>query len=353
MAALVDPAGALLTVDDPTGRWRSVSLWYHLRRPYPDRTFEHVDGQWRYWLPRPPVDRLEYLLERTTRDGGTERVLDDGNDATVPGAFGSHSVLEFPGYTPPAWLTWEAPSGTRIEAAALPHARGMRRDLPVTIWTPAGHGDETLPLLLVHDGPEMDRFASITRYAAAMIVGRVLPAFRVGLLAPGDRDAWYSASPAYARSLAHSAVPALLGMVPTSGRPVLVGASLGALSALHVEWTHPGTFAALFLASGSFFTMRHDEQESGHARFFRIASAVERIVDAPASPTTAPMALVCGTGEENWENNQAMLTALTSMGAAVTFAEFRDGHTWVGWRDSFHPALTGLLRSVWGDAAQH
>jgi enterochelin esterase family protein len=352
VAALVEDAGALLTVDDPTGRWRSVSLWYHLRRPYPDRTFDLVDGQWRYWLPRPPVDRLEYLIERTTSNGGTEMVLDDGNDVTVPGAFGSHSVLEFPGYSPPAWLGWEAPTGTRVEAL-LPHARGLRRDLPVTLWTPTGYGDEMLPLLLVHDGPEMDRFASLTRYAAAMIARRVLPPFRVGLLAPGDRDAWYSASPAYARLLAEAAVPALLRVVPTSGRPVLVGASLGALSALHVEWTHPGTFAALFLASGSFFTMRYDEQESGHARFFRIASAVERIVDGPASPTSAPMTLVCGTGEENWENNQAMLAALTRMGAPVTFEAFRDGHTWVGWRDSFDPGLTGLLRSVWGSPVQH
>ena len=352
MAALVEDAGALLTVDDPTGRWRSVSLWYHLRRPYPDRTFDLVDGQWRYWLPRPPVDRLEYLIERTTSGGSTEMVLDDGNDAIVPGAFGSHSVLEFPGYSPPDWLGWEAPSGTRVEVA-LPHARGLRRDLPATIWTPTGDGDATMPLLLVHDGPEMDRFASLTQYAAAMIAGGVLPAFRVGLLAPGDRDAWYSASPAYARSLADAAVPALLGTVPTAGRPVLVGASLGALSALHVEWTHPGTFDALFLASGSFFTMRYDEQESGHSRFFRIASAVERIVDAPASPTTAPMVLVCGTGEENWENNQAMLAALTRMGGPVRFEDFRDGHTWVGWRDSLHPALTGLLRSVWGSPAPH
>ncbi len=352
MAVRVEDAGALLTVDDPTGRWRSVGLWYHLRRPYPDRSFDYVDGQWRYWLPRPPVDRLEYLLERTTVDGRAEMVLDDGNDATVPGAFGPHSVLEFPGYTPPPWLTWTAPAGTRVEAA-LPHARGLRRDLPVTIWTPEGHADEPLPMLLVHDGPEMDEYACITRYAAAMITQGVLPAFRVGLLAPGDRDAWYSASPAYARSLADTAVPALLRAVPTSGRPVLAGASLGALSALHVEWTHPGTFAALFLASGSFFTMRHDEQESGHARFFRIVSTVERIADAPASPTDAPMTLVCGTGEENWENNQAMLAALRRMGAGAAFGEFRDGHTWVGWRDSLDPALTGLLRTVWGSPTRH
>lgn len=353
MTARVDDAGALLSVDDPAGRWRSVSLWYHLRRPHPDRSFTRVDGRWEYWLARPPVDRLEYLLERTTVDGRSEMVLDDGNDASVPGAFGPHSVLEFPGYSPPEWLGWEAPPGTRTDAT-LPHARGLRRDLAVTVWSPTGYGSQTpLPLLLVHDGPEMDRYASVTRYAAAMIESRALPAFRVGLLAPADRDAWYSASPAYARSLADAAVPALLDTVPTSGRPVLAGASLGALSALHVEWMHPGTFAGLFLASGSFFTIRHDEHESGHARFFRIVSAVERIADAPAAPTSAPAALVCGTGEENWENNQAMLAALARMGARPTFHAFRDGHTWVGWRDSLHPALTGLLSSLWGVPGQH
>lgn len=352
MAAHVDETGALLTVDDPQKQWEAVSLWYHLRRPYPDRSFQYSDGQWRYWLDRPPVDRLEYLIETTGADGSSALVLDESNPATVAGVFGEHSVLEFPGYHRPWWVAdlhggASATHGTRVEIG-LPHAHGLRRDLPVELWTPDGvDSDATLPLLLVHDGTEMDRLAAVTSYATAMARTGRLPAFRIGLLSPPDRDAWYSASPAYARSLATTAVPALLDQVPTLGRPVLAGASLGALAALHAEWAHPGTFAGLYLASGSFFQVRFDEQESGHARFLRICSAVEWILDAATPWTAAKVALTCGRGEENWENNQAMVAALRRAGVTATFSAFADGHTWVGWRDSLDPALTDLLATLW------
>lgn len=330
-----------------------MRLAYHLRAPYPDLAFDRTDGGWGYWLRRPPVDRLEYQIECTDSGGGIHTLLDETNPRRAPGVFGDHSVLEFPSYTEPVWLGWPAPAGSRTDLA-LPHGHGLRRDLLVTVVTSAGLADtDAAPLLLVHDGPEMDRLAALTRYSAAMVAAGVLPPHRVALLAPPDRDAWYSASPAYARSLARHAVPALMSALPTRGRPVLAGASLGALAALHAEWTTPGTFGGLFLASGSFFQMRFDSQEAGHGRFPRIDAAVQRIVDSPQAPTEAPIAMVCGTGEENWENNQAMAHALTRMGRHVGVTPFRDGHTWVGWRDALHPALTTLLATVWSHAAEH
>ena len=46
-----------------------------------------------------------------------------------------------------------------------------------------------------------------------------------------------------------------------------MGRSLGALAALHAEWAHPGTFAGLFLQSGSFFTVETDPQEQDFSAF--------------------------------------------------------------------------------------
>ena len=54
-----------------------------------------------------------------------------------------------------------------------------------------------------------------------------------------------------------------------------MGASLGGLSALHAHWRHPGVFAGLHLASGSFFTTSLDPQESGLGTFGQICRAVE------------------------------------------------------------------------------
>ena len=348
MAPRVESAGALLSIADRDGEWASVRLSYHLRAPYPDRSFARTDDGWGLWLPRPPVDRLEYLLEVGDHQGGTHLVPDPTNPRRVGGVFGEHSVLEFPEYQAPAWLGWHAPDGERVEVD-LPHGPGLRRDLPAQVWSPSGLGEAPAPMLVVHDGPEMDAYAEVTRYSAAMVAAGVLPPHRVALLAPLDRDAWYSASPAYARTLSDHAVPTLLDAWPTMGRPVLVGASLGALAGLHAELAGPGTFGGLFLASGSYFSMRYDSHEQQFGRFYRIASAVERIVDAPTCPTATPIVLACGTGEENWENNRAMVTALRRAGASVTWRSFADGHTWVGWRDALDPALTSLLGSLWGE----
>ena len=67
-------------------------------------------------LPR--VNRMEYLLEfrypDKGPDGRTVTVTDPGNPEQAPGAFGPKSVLEFPSYRPPGWLT--APADPDLSA---------------------------------------------------------------------------------------------------------------------------------------------------------------------------------------------------------------------------------------------
>ena len=83
-----------------------------------------------------------------------------------------------------------------------------------------------------------------------MIAAGELPPLRVALLAPGDRDKWYSASAAYARVLAHDVVPALRNAFGVVGAPAAMGASLGGLAMLHAQRRFPRAFGALFLQSG-------------------------------------------------------------------------------------------------------
>ena len=56
-----------------------------------------------------------------------------------------------------------------------------------------------------------------------------------------------------------------------------MGASLGALGALHAHWLHPGAFSGLFLQSGSFFRRRSDGHEAGFPRFTRLTRFVVRV----------------------------------------------------------------------------
>ena len=224
-------------------------------------------------LPPTGLARLEYKLELSGHDGDTVVVCDPGNPQRAPGAFGEKSVLMAPGYRPPGWLDATGPPATFDELGV----RVLGRELAIRVWSPAGG---RLPLLVAHDGPEYDELAALTRYAGAMIASDALPPFRVALLPPGDRDEWYSASALYGRALCRRILPAIADHVEVAGRPVGMGASLGALAMLQAQRTWPGTFAGLFLQSGSFFVPRFDRQESGFPRYRRIVRFVRGVLRA-------------------------------------------------------------------------
>jgi enterochelin esterase-like enzyme len=222
--------------------------------------------------------------------------------------------------------------------------RVLRHRIEVRIWSP---GEGKLPLLIAHDGPEYDKLASLTHYAGTMIARGALPAFRVALLPPGERDEWYSASAAYGRALCRRIVPAVCAEVPVAGSPVGMGASLGALAMLHAHRTWPRTFGALFLQSGSFFVPRFDRHESSFPRYGRIVRFVRAVLRAGSHPEPLPVIMTCGVEEENVHNNRLMASALAAQGYDVQLDEVPDLHNYTSWRDALDPYLTRLLKRRW------
>jgi enterochelin esterase family protein len=308
----------------------------------PDREFHREDGSWVLSLPRTRLARLEYQLELTGHDGGTEVVCDPGNLQRAPGAFGEKSVLLAPGYQAPDWLDAPTVEGT-FEQVEI-RVRG--RDLELRIWSPT-EAEGELPLLIAHDGPEYDSLACLTRYAGAMIARGALPPFRVALLPPGDRDEWYSASAVYGRALCRQIIPAVRLRMPFAGLPVGMGASLGGLAMLQAQRTWPGTFSGLFLQSASFFMPRFDRHESGMSRYGRIVRFVRGVLRTQSPPEPLPVIMTCGEEEENVHNNRVMASALAAQGYDARLYEVRDLHNYTGWRDAFDPHLTDLLRCAW------
>jgi enterochelin esterase-like enzyme len=175
------------------------------------------------------------------------------------------------------------------------------------------------------------------------------PPMRVALLSPGsNRDERYAANPAYAEALVDEVVPTVTEAFPTRDRPVLLGQSLGALAALHVGWLRPQALAGLMLQSGSFFTPVLDPQESGYAFFDRVVGFVASLHESTGTPLGFPsVTMTCGTGEENLANNRLLHHHLSELGAATSWGEVRQGHTWMCWRDTLDPHLTKLLTDVW------
>ncbi len=309
------------------------------------RVFERVDGAWELRLPRPPLARLEYRLA-LTRGGIVEAVVDPANPDTVPTSFGERSVVAMPGYQPPAWLHAPAMPGSRREL----HIEGeTAQGVPVSVWSPAGASDtDPMPMLFVHDGPEYARLASLTQYSAAMIDSGALPPHRVALAEPVLRDAWYSASPQYVRTVVRAGMGQLRRAYAVRSPIVVMGTSLGGLAALLVGLRGAPEIGGVFAQSGSFFQTRHDGMESSFTYFGRISRAVAAILDTPLAPHPLHVAMTCGALEENARNNADMAAALAHAGHQVDYREVRDLHNYTAWRDSLDPGLTRLLTTVWG-----
>jgi enterochelin esterase family protein len=324
-------------------RYARVALRHELRRPrlVP---FSRNAGGWRLRLERPPVDRLEYLLELEHPGGDVECVPDPANMARAPGPFGEKSVVEFPGYAPPAWLAGEdSPAGALAEVTLA--SRRLRASVGALLWC-AADTDPTapLPLVLVHDGPEYAAYSQLLRLFDYLVAHDEAPPFRAALVPPPpDRNETYSASTRYARALVDEWLPALRASAPFLSRPVGVGASLGALALLHAHWTSPGPFGALLLQSGSFFRRRFDAHESRLPRFARIVRFVSRVAGGRDAPARIPLVLTCGSGEENLDNNRFLAATLAARGWDARLHEHPDAHNWISWRDSLHPYLAELV----------
>jgi enterochelin esterase family protein len=355
MAAATSLNDVLLSYRAPSMNVRAVRLHSDVfkRTGPPAFTRRGRSRTWELRLRVPEgINRLEYQLEVVHADGSTEIVNDPGNPLRASAPFGDRSVLELDGYEPPVWLDdEEAPTGT-LEPFSF-RSRLLRTNVRGFLWTAHGvEGDTPLPMLYVHDGPEYAEYSHLLRLFDSAIAELEVRPFRAALLEPpGNRNETYSAATRYANALANEIVPGLDERAPTidlRGARVAMGASLGALAAVHAHRLHPRLFGALFLQSGSFFTRTTDRQESTFARFARVTRFVGSVLRDERWRDPVPAVLTCGKTEENLANNRALRDALARQRYDVRLHEHPDLHNWVSWRDTFHPHLVGLLERLWG-----
>jgi enterochelin esterase-like enzyme len=356
---VVDDDGVTFSLVDRNGRLVSVRLVDELGLDGPFE-MERVLGEWRLRLTRPGVDRMEYLFEIEDRRGNRATITDPANPRRAAGAFGDKSVALFPGYREPAWVT--LPGGEHVVEPLIVDAPPLGAAVTGTLWAPASlTAGEAAPLLVVHDGPEYAALGGFTHYLGASIAAGSLPPLRAALLGPGERDAWYSANPAYARVLADRVLPALDEMAPATAR-IGAGVSLGALALLHAQRSYPDAFDALLLQSGSFFTLGLDPQEKDFSGFAAVSAFVAELHAAGAAAPAArspsglgidpvPAILTCGIAEENLANNRLMTATLQRLGYQATLVEARDAHNYTAWRDCLDPHLVTLVTSLVGGRA--
>jgi len=342
VVSAVEGAEVVFRLGDPSHAFTGVRLWQELGLVAELLEFKQVGYGWELRLPRPSVHRMEYLFD--IADLGMR--TDPTNPRHVGGAFGEHSWLPLPGYAEPAWLP-STPVPSTLTPLTIDSPLG---GIETQVWAPEGIGPTfELPLLLSHDGPEFAAYAGLTQYAGAVVASGTLPPFRLVLIHPTARNLWYAANPQYAEALTQDVLPAIEAQY-RSRRPVMMGASLGALAALYAEWHHPGTFDGLFLLSGSFFTPETDPQESRFEFYAEVTAFVRQVLTATTAPSTPLVGMSAGSTEENVHNNRVMAAKLADLGLTVAFGETPDMHNFTAWRDVLDPDLTNLLRQTWGGA---
>lgn len=352
VSPVIDSTGVTFALADQAGRLTAARLGQEIGLPGPLDLVRTTAERWELRVPRAAlrhVQRMEYLFEIEDHHGHRETITDPANPRRVGGAFGDKSEAVLPGYGEPAWLAW--PEAGHTETPLEVHAHELGRVVTGLLWSATSLGArEAAPLLVVHDGPEFATLGGFARYLAAAIGAGALPPLRAALLAPGDRNDWYSANPAYAYALCREVLPALAQTAPRTAS-VGVGLSLGALALLHAHRSHPGSFDALFLESGSFFMPELDPQERHFPGFPAITACVADIHGSDADERPVPTTVTCGTAEENRANNLKMATTLRRLGYRVHTVQFPDAHNYTAWRDALHPHFTRLVTDLVTDRA--
>lgn len=217
-------------------------------------------------------------------------------------------------------------------------------DIDAFVVSPLGtRRTDPLPLLLVNDGPEYSRRAHLTSTCARAMATGEIPPTRIALLEPGERNERYAANPDYAAALTEHVLPTIAAAYGISAKPTVMGASLGALAALHAAWLHPGTFGGLFLQSGSFFLKRIDGEEA-FQHWERVTAWVAGVRRVRRARDLPPIVMTCGVAEGNLHNNREMARVLTRLGHGVDLHEVPGGHDWRSWEAAFDPYLLTLLQ---------
>jgi len=316
---------------------------YGLPSSQPFRRLPGTD-LWSLALELPEGSRVEYKIE-VHRGGDAEWIQDPLNPLLAHDPFGANSVCHAAGYQTPDW-TQPDPTARegRLEDRVL-HSDALRGTRRVTLYFPARYRlSRRYPLLVVHDGIDYLRYASLKTVLDNLIHRLEIPELVVALTEPQERLDDYTASEPHARFLVEELVPLLERELPLHGAPEgrgLVGASLGGVAALHAASYRPEFFGRLLLQSGSFAFTDIGEPDGGPV-VDAVARFVNRFRRTPVA-VTRKLFLSCGMYESLIYENRSLVPVLQRTAMDVRYVEAPDGHNWENWRDRLREGLSWLF----------
>ena len=328
------------------GEADQVSLRHFIYGLPSSQPFRRVQGTdlWFRMLELPEKSRVEYKIERVIGEK-REWIMDPLNPRIARDPYGANSVCHGAGYELPGWTLpdREARPGRIVESDFSAGSAGVSG--PVKVYLPARFREHRrYPLLIVHDGQDYLRYASLQTVLDNLIHRLEIPPMIVALIDSARRLETFAADSAHARFLTRELVPALEQRYPLLRRPesrALMGASFGGVAALHTAWRHPGVYGKLLLQSGSFAFSDIGDHRRGPL-FDSVVRFVNELRENPGRPSSKVF-LSCGTYESLIYENRSMVPLLQASGMDVRFVEARDGHNWENWRDRLREGLSWLF----------
>jgi len=308
--------------------------------------FQRIEGTdfWYVVMELPPCSRVEYKIERIQGEQH-EWIMDPLNSRVAHDPFGANSVCYGEGYVTPEWTRRDPDARPgkwaqlSLESRVFSDVRRLRVYLPARF-----RRRRRYPLLLIHDGEDYVRYAELKNVLDNLIHRlEIAPCIAV-LSQPADRLTEYAADRSHARHLVEELVPLLESRFPLIQQPearVLMGASFGAVAALHTAWCYPQSFGGLLLQSGSFAFSDIGEHGRGPV-FDPVARFVNEFRESPGHPTDKVF-VSCGIYESLIYENRSIVPLLQATKMDVRYVEARDGHNWDNWRDRLREALSWLL----------
>ncbi len=307
--------------------------------------FTRVPGTdlWTYVGPLQRRARVEYKFE-VRRGGHHELIRDPFNSYEARDPFGANSVVRGPDYQSPDWAQGQPSTRRGTVVNHHLHSSVFGGPRAYSVYLPARFRPERrYPLVIVHDGIDYLRYASLVNVLDNLIHRLEIPPLIAALTQSPDRLNEYGANPDHGRFLTEDLVPDLESryrLADVDDR-VLLGASFGAVASLHAAWSHPGAFNKLLLQSGSFAFTDVGSHDLGPV-FDPVVEFMNQFRAEPGRPADQ-IFVSAGVYESLIYFNRSLLPVLQDTGARVRMVEAPDGHNWENWRDHLREGLTWLL----------
>jgi len=337
------------------GQAHAVFLQHWIRALPEQQPFHRLDGTdlWYLTLDLPPLSRIEYKIGIAQispmgmhgHSAAARLIQDPLNPFMARDPFGANSVVHTEGYSTPNWTQHDPDARPGEIREHVIGSTAFDEPRHVQVYVPARYREtRRYPLLVVHDGEDFLRYASLHTVLDNLIHRLEIPAMVVALTTSPRRNEEYPGNEAHGRFIVDDLVPELeshYSLIPESGARGLLGASFGAVASLATAWRHPHAFDRLCLLSGSFLFTDIGDHEGG-PMFDPVVEFMNEFRKNPDTPARK-LFLSCGVYEPMIYYNRSMVPLFQQSGMRVRFTEARDGHNWENWRDRLREGLSWLF----------